>query len=212
MVAECCALAVNPRRDGRVIYDGPNFFVSAALGSMGLPGYVLIVSQEHYIGSGDMPPELHEELDDLMGRTRGILRATYGQEPIFFEHGPRVGRCGWGGCIDHAHIHAVPCPDISELFAVDLMDNLTEPGLLYRVDRTEGFKRAVEIAQGRHSSYVMLEDPTRRRLFSEVTFPGQSQWMRRLMARRIHTPHWNWRESPYRERALQTAQELAGKL
>jgi|SRR3989344_1151444 len=211
MGEECCALAVNPRRDGRVIYDGENFFVSAALGSMGLPGYVLIVSREHYIGTGDMPSDFHPELDDLMERTRAVLREAYGKEPIFFEHGPRVGNCGWGGCIDHAHIHAIPAPDISDIFAVDLMHHLGEKDRFYRVDRLDGFKRASEIHKGHKTSYVMLQDTSQRRLFSEVSFPGQSQWLRQLVAFQLGSSEWNWRQHPYKERAMQTAQELAGK-
>ncbi len=208
---DCCALATNPRRDGRIIHETPNFFVSAALGSMGVPGYVLIVPHEHYIGTGDMPSELHRELDDLMQQTRCVLKQVYGAEPFFFEHGPRVGRCGWGGCIDHAHLHALPGVDVTDSFAVDLIRQLKDDGHFYRVDKTEGFTRAAEIYSRRQTSYVMVQTLERGRLFSEVTFPGQSQWMRRLIADQLHTPFWNWRTHPGTARAMQTAHELAGK-
>ncbi len=208
---ECCALAINPYKDGRVVHETPNFFVSAALGSMGLPGYVLIVSREHFIGTGDMPPELHRELDELMQQTRGVLRNRYGRDTFFFEHGPRVGRCGWGGCIDHAHVHAVPGVDITELFALDLLRNLDETDLFYRVDRLDGFQRAVDIYDKRETSYVMVQRPQGERLFSEVNFPGESQWLRKLIAMQLHSSQWNWRAHPYRERAMQTAEELAGR-
>lgn len=207
----CCALAINPRKDGRIIHETPNFFVSAALGSMGLPGYVLLVSQDHLVGTGDMTRDLHLELDDLMDQTRGVLRRVYGRDPLFFEHGPRVGSCGWGGCIDHAHIHAVPCSDIADRFAVDLMHQLTQVDEFYRVDRKDSFDLAAELYRARQRSYVMLQRPQGDRLFAQIGFPGQSQWMRQLIAQQIQTDHWNWRKHPYHERAMQTAHELSGK-
>lgn len=207
----CCPLAVNPRKDGRVIHETPNFFVSASLGPIDIPGYVLIVSQDHYIGTGDMPSELHRELDDLMVQTNGVLEATYGAKAFFFEHGPRVGQCGWGGCVDHAHVHAVPGVDVTDSFAVDLMRNLRDTSLFYRVDRLDGFSRAADIYAERKTSYVMVQTPERGRLFSEVSFPGQSQWLRRLIAQQKRSDRWNWRIHPQLERALQTAEELAGK-
>lgn len=207
---DCCALRTNPYRDGRVVHETPNFFVTAALGSMDLPGYVLLVSKDHLIGTGDMPGELHRELEDLMGQTAGVLKAAYGKDTFFFEHGPRVGQCGWGGCIDHAHVHAIPGVDVTDLFAADLMERLDSDGLFYRVDRLEGFDRAAEIYNRRKTSYVMVQ-ATKGRLFSEVNFPGQSQWLRRLVALRTGSPEWNWRLHPGKERALQTANELAGK-
>ena len=155
---DCCALATNPYRDGRVVHETPNFFVSAALGSIGIEGYVLLVSKEHFVGTGDMPEELHRELDDLIQHIRGVLNKVYGKDSFFFEHGPRVGRCGWGGCIDYAHVHAVPGVDVTEPFAEDLVRRLDSEGLFYRVDKLDGFKRASDIYDAGKTSYIMYKD------------------------------------------------------
>jgi len=207
----CCALAVNPYNDGRVVHETPNFFVCASLGSMGIPGYLLIVTREHYEGSGELPPDSHGELDELIRLTRARLFETYKKGAVVFEHGPKVGNCGWGGCIDHTHFHVVPGVDITDAFAVNLLDRLEEPGQSYRVDRVEGLKRAAEISEKRKTSYVMLEPEERLRLLAEVNFPGESQWLRKLVAREIGTRNWNWRENPYFETAMRTAEVLQGK-
>lgn len=207
---ECCELAVNPHKEGRVIHETNNFFVCAGLGSMGIPGYVLIVSREHFDGTGDIPEEHHPELQELIKQTKSVLSQTYHSRPILFEHGPRVGMCGWGGCIDHAHLHLIPTLDITDNLAVRLMRKLDQDKF-YRVDRVDGLKRTMEIfGQGR-TSYLLYEDQQDNRFVAEINFPGPSQWLRKITATKIGSPEWNWRLHPYREMAMQTAETLYGK-
>jgi diadenosine tetraphosphate (Ap4A) HIT family hydrolase len=208
----CCTLTRDPIKEGRVIYQGDNFFIFSTLGSMGIMGYVLIASNEHYEGSGDIPEELHGELNDLVAKTRARVRETYGKSAAVFEHGPRVGMCGWGGCIDHAHLHVVPGVDLTNPFAISLIERLDENGRFYRVDRTEGFKRTMDIFRHGKTSYVMLETPEGRRLVSEVNFPGPSQWLRKLTGESIGAGNrWNWRAYPDYETAMRTVEDLAGR-
>jgi len=175
---------------------------------MGIEGYLLIVSQEHYEGSGELPPEYYSELDDLIELTRARLFEIYGQNSTVFEHGPRVGTCGWGGCIDHAHFHVVPGVNITAPFAINLLDRLESTNHFYRVDRVEGFKRAADISERGRTSYVMLEPAGGTRFLAEVNFPGESQWLRKLVANSIRSEKWNWRTNPYHETAMKTAETL----
>lgn len=207
----CCALASNPYKDGRVVYETPNFFVSSALGSMDIQGYLLIVSKEHYLGTGDIPSSEINELDDLIQLTRQTIEKNFGKKSIVFEHGPKVGLCGWGGCIDHAHLHVVPGVDITRSFSHDLIQRLEEKDQFYRVDRTTGFRIARDISEKGKTSYVVLEPQTGERFICEVGFQGQSQWLRRLVADSIQSPYWNWRAHPFMDRALKTAELMRGK-
>jgi len=207
----CCELVSGPYGDGRVIHETPNFFVSTALGPMGIPGYLLIISRDHVFGSGELPSNTFGELDDLLSQTRARIQETYRKQSTMFEHGPGVGKCGWGGCIDHMHLHVIPGVEITNPFAIDLMSRIDQKEQFYRVDRIEGFKRTADIWDAQKTSYVMLEPYDQRRLVAEVNFPGQSQWLRRLTANEIGSKRWNWRFHPDKERAMQTASELAGK-
>lgn len=208
----CCRLTINPYKEGRVIYDKDNFIVFPALGSMGIEGYLLITSKNHYLGMGEIPFKHHKELDDLIQLTRARIKEAYGKDALVFEHGPKVGECGWGGCIEHAHLHVVPGVDITDAFAINLLDRLEETKQFYRVDRIEGLKRATEILEQGQTSYVMLEPEEGVRYISEVGFQGESQWLRKLIALNIGTNQWNWRKYPYFKMAMKTAETLMEKL
>ncbi|MDD5193340.1 MAG: hypothetical protein PHF67_02020 [Candidatus Nanoarchaeia archaeon] len=209
----CCRLRTTPFEQKRVIYETPNFFICSSLGCMGIEGYVLLVTKKHYEGMGRIPAGLHDELEELIQLTRARLVETYGRKPIIFEHGPKVGESGWGGgtSIDHAHMHFVPGVNITDAFAKSLIDRLTETGQFYKVDRTRGLKRAVEVLEEGKTSYVMLEPEPEKRFLAEVNFPGESQWLRKLVARAVGTPKWNWRIHPYTEKAVRTAEVLREK-
>jgi diadenosine tetraphosphate (Ap4A) HIT family hydrolase len=209
----CCRLKINPFQENRVVYETSNFFVCSSLGSMGIEGYVLLVPKEHYEGMGRLPAYLYKELEDLTSLTRARLTEAYGQRPIIFEHGPKVGKSGWGGgtSIDHAHFHFVPGVDITFPFATSLFSRLQDNGQFYRVDRTEGLKRSAEILEQGRTSYVMLEPDQGKRFLAEVGFPGESQWLRKLVASQVGTSDWNWRLNPDVETALRTAEFLRKK-
>ncbi len=204
----CCRLGSAPYDDGRVLLETDNFFIFPALGPIGIEGYLLIASKEHYLGTGEMPEEFQQELSELVVMTKSKLYEVYRKKSVMFEHGPRVGRCGWGGCVDHLHLHVIPGVDITHEFAVSLVDHLEEESLFYRVDRTEGFKRTQDIFERYESSYVMLQTPDDKRLVAEVNFPGPRQWLRRLTAKHIGSSRWNWREYPDRETVSLTLDKL----
>ena len=113
----CCALNYeNIKKDRLIIHETNNYFVCPTLGSMGIRGYLLVISKEHFEGSGDIPQSLHEELDDIVNYSKARVKEVYGKESTVFEHGPKVGYCSGGGCLDHAHLHVVPGVDIIEEF------------------------------------------------------------------------------------------------
>jgi diadenosine tetraphosphate (Ap4A) HIT family hydrolase len=210
----CCILRDEPFRNGQVIFENSNFFICASLGAMKIPGYVLIVPKEHFDGTGDMPDELLPEMGELVTMARRKLHEVYGRPPIVFEHGPRVGMCGWGGCIDHTHLHLVTGVDITRPFAVDLLEKLEEGKQFYRVDRAQGidaFRRTADIFRAGKTSYLVYESPDARRFVAEVNYPGQSQWMRKLVAEQVGTPDWNWRLKPDLETFRRTVETLQGK-
>lgn len=137
----CCVLGHAPYSDKRVLHESDNFFICAGLGAMGVEGYLMVVSKEHWEGSGELPKSMRRELDDLIYLTKARVHEVYGKGAIAFEHGLRVGECGGGGCIDHLHIQIFPGVDIRKRFAVSLIDCLKEKDKFYRVDRVEGFER-----------------------------------------------------------------------
>ena len=209
-MVNCCRLGRAPSEEGRILYESDNFLVFPTLGPIGIKGYLLIASKKHYEGTGDMPEGLLPELEELITMTKSKLMEAYRKESILFEHGPKVGNSGWGGgtSIDHAHLHVIPGVDITSEFAVSLMMHLDKIGKFYKVDRLEGFKRTGEIFHSHRTSYVVFETPDNRRLVSEINFPGESQWLRQLTARKIGSERWNWRLYPDRETMRKTFDDL----
>ena len=113
MVESCCRLgaAIN---QWRLLCETPHFFVMPTLGSFGREGYLLIVTKEHFLGFGMLPPSFFPELNELVRDIRKLVQAEYGKSPLIFEHGPRIGEEESGQSIDHAHLHVIPGIDITD--------------------------------------------------------------------------------------------------
>jgi len=210
MLKSCCELGSEIHKD-RVIHKTDNFFVISTLGSIGIEGYLLIISKEHYEGVGDVPEELYPELNDLASNVQRVLQEQYGKLPFIFEHGPRVCGIRGGGCLDHAHLHIVPGVDVTSKWAGDMMKRLESAKQFYRVDRIEGFDRVGDIYRGGKSSYVFVESPQGVRYVSEVNFQIPSQYFRRMIAEQVGSGRWNWRLHPDEETAKRTVEKLRGK-
>ena len=211
-MSQCCELGDILEDDRRPkLYITDNFFVTPPLGSIGIDGYVLIISKDHYSGIGDIPEEYHKELDSVVQTTKKVLQDQYGLLSLVFEHGPKVCSFRGGGCFDHAHLHIVPGIEIIDDLAVDLMKRLEFTRQFYRVDRVEGFKRMTEIYQEGRSSYLFVESPSSQRIVSEVNFFIPSQYLRQMIAFKIGTHTWDWRQHPHLETMERTIERLQGK-
>jgi len=134
--------------DSRIMHETENFVVLPALGSF-VEGYVLIVSKEHYHCAGKLPEKAFNELFGLIKKVKRSILTTYQLGSVVFEHGAISCLNKFGGCIDHAHMHVVPCNssllselrssycnliDIHENKALIQKNNHDEPYLLGEAD------------------------------------------------------------------------------
>ncbi len=207
----CCDLGRILQDNDRVLFRSDNFYVASTIGQMGIEGYLLILSNKCYKGTGDIPERLHGELDEVTKLTKKVLKSVYGVDSQVFEHGPRVCGVRGGGCLDHAHLHVVPGVDIMDDLALDLMHRLESIGQFYRVDRTEGFKRTMEIFNNQKCSYLIAESPDDKRMVVEVNHHIPSQYMRRMVGDKVKAMTWDWAVDPDYETMNRTVERLSGK-
>lgn len=198
----CCALGEEGRREERILHRTSNFFVTPALGQIGIEGYLLICANEHFRGIGDMPATLDSELEALVDKARSVIAAHYSPDIIAFEHGPRLGCHKGGGCLEHAHLHLVPT-------AVDLFTFLKGKGLEPKF--VSGFNKLREIVSRKQSSYLFVETWERAQYVVEVTIPLPSQYLRQIIATAEGKKEWDWRQYPDRETFERTLTRLRGK-
>jgi diadenosine tetraphosphate (Ap4A) HIT family hydrolase len=207
----CCSYHADA--SSRTLFESDNFYVAPPIGSMGIKGYVLISSKEHFIGTGDLPDAYRAELAEVVDHTRRVLRDTFHQEPFTFEHGPRVYGFRGGGCIDHAHIHMLPSSDVLDIVAAQTMRQLHEDTFTMTSRHptiAEALKRASDIYDRQRSSYAIAAYDEFQ-LLLEVNFPLPSQFLRRVVARENGNREWNWRKDPDLDTMAMTMELLAGR-
>ena len=208
----CCRLGAELVKKDNVLFETDNFFGVPTIGPIGIEGYLLLCSKEHYIGIGGVPEEHRSELEDVLKMTRDLLSDFYGSEVLVFEHGPRVGCHKGGGCLDHAHLHIVPV-------SVNLMEPLVLQFLkalaindYYKLERTEGFERLTQIVEDKKVSYLFVETADRRRFTTEVNFVIPSQYLRQIIASQLgRLGDYDWRLVPDHETFNRTVENLKGR-
>ena len=207
----CCRLGAELNQKRNVLCETDNFFVVPSIGQIGIEGYVLLCSKEHFIGVGGMPEKHYSELEDALKATRKVLSEHYKSDVLVFEHGPRVGCHKGGGCLDHSHLHVLP-------LSVNLMDSLVLnllKGLqindYYKLERTAGFKRLKEIYDSQEASYLFVETAGLERYVTEVNFVIPSQHLRQIIAVTLgRQDRWDWRTKPDIETFNRTVENLQG--
>lgn len=197
----CCKLGEEFVSEKNVLFRSDNFFVVPALGQMGIEGYVLLCSQEHFCGIGMVPAQYETELEAVLERSRAVLLEQYHSEVLIFEHGPRLGCHKGGGCLEHAHLHVVPS-------AVDVMDFLNKKFVIEQID---SFERLREISYEKKFSYLFVEAQDQKRYCIEIDVPIASQYLRQIIASKRGVLQWDWRSYPDHATFEKTRQYLLGK-
>lgn len=183
--------------ESRVITQTEHFQVIPTLGGF-VEGYVMVVSREHYDCVGKLPESYFAELEALLEEIKGRIRSRYHTDTICFEHGSVSCTNRFGGCINHAHIHIVPC-------AVSLLEDIRAFGLECREIGDLGALRAYG-ADG--TPYLYFEDTDQRKYL--ITGDAVvSQFFRKLLADHHGVPErWDWRTDLFMENIEKTIHAL----
>jgi diadenosine tetraphosphate (Ap4A) HIT family hydrolase len=84
------------------------------------PLHSLIITKRHVPAFSYVVGELWEQLRALLSTVTRTLETLTGQTITVFEHGVTCCSIKGGCCIEHAHLHAVPCAsDVSSRVEAD---------------------------------------------------------------------------------------------
>lgn len=179
-----------------VLMATDNFSVIADVGPI-VEGYCLIIFRACVPSLACVTPAQAEELSQLKRRLRDLLRPAYG-DIVFFEHGSVDESRTAGGCITHAHLHAVPLSaDLSLLpsLAADLRIRPLNDELAL-------------LAFARRTGYVFYETQRGDMHFAEAPVLP-SQYLRRVLSAVTGTRvPWSWRDHVRLAQALDTRSKI----
>jgi hypothetical protein len=137
-----------------------------------------------------MMAEFREILDVVVK----VVTIQY-EAPVLFEHG--ASQCGLGGgCIDHAHLHVVPCSQ-------DISDSLrNEFELNSPLDWSD-------LPKWRDKQYLFYSSNLGKKIICEPTSDIGSQFLRRQVARAVGRAElWNFRAHPGLQEMQHTIERL----
>lgn len=181
--------------DDSFLFESESLFVIPAPGTL-VVGYLIVAPRWHVRSFAQL------SVDELLTAER-ILRSaerhaeTRGlQKYVFFEHGSASSYRVGAACIDHAHLHACPSPEPSEVRIILATFGL---GLGEEID---GLGNLARVSSG---SPYLLVGCAGTWFYYAVSDHLPSQLIRRVIARQIGEPdNWNWRVCPLPERFEQT--------
>lgn len=182
----------------RVITQTEHFVVIPTLGSF-VEGYVMVLSKAHYDCAGQIPADQMAELTQLLEMMKNRIRQCYHTDTVCFEHGSVSCTNRFGGCINHAHIHIVPCPN-SLMGEIALYDLQTE-----KIDSLEDLQGYGQ----RGEPYLYFEDTDQQKYL--ITGDNVvSQFFRKLLAQQHGVDEkWDWRTDLCMENVQKTCQRLS---
>lgn len=206
----CCALG-NIVNEEKILFQTDNFFIAPTKGPIGIRGYLLICSKQHFEGIGGTPETYHKELEENLKKTKKILSETYNSKVIVFEHGPKIGCFKGGGCFDHAHLHVLPVATNVMISLIKNLLNALEIRDYYNVERMDKFNRLNEIHDQQESSYFFTETNDGKRYLTNVNFTLPSQYIRQILAFSLKRQNWDWRIHPDYQTLNKTLDDLENK-
>lgn len=182
-----------------IILDTDQFLAMTGLGAL-TEGYLLIIPKRHYRSIGAIPEEKFAELSEFCEKIRKIIEHLYGPV-VLFEHG--MSKCHFaGGCIDHAHIHFIPC---TKDFRSTLQNDFKEK-------KIENYDELSEFTTS-HTPYFFYENARREKYVYNVHKDVPSQYFRRLWAESIGRPNeWDWGVFIGEENIARTINKIHGYL
>lgn len=179
-----------------ILYSTNDCKLIPALGSLS-KGYVLMVSKEHL---GAFATLTHEVLTRIENQLNDVIKMIEGKFSglrwVAFEHGTTVKHGIKACCVDHFHIHILPCQ-------LDLVEKL-KAKLGITPIRLSSLKFLPEKVSKSGSNYLLVrKNDGQNYLFLSKEYP--SQYIRQIVAAHLGMSRkWNWFEYPLESTALST--------
>jgi len=165
----------------RIIHETANFAVLCDIAPL-LKGHLIIVPKWPWVSFGKLPKEDWDEFIELKLQVARVLGDFY-SPPMFIEHGSCSSMVS-GGCVTHAHLHAVPGP-------IDILPMFIEDDLEYK--RIDDMRYLLELG-GRDVPYLFFENTKSEMYVVELGKPIKKQFVRIGIAKSlgIEDPYWDW--------------------
>ena len=182
----------------RILYEDEYFVIVPALGQI-VEGYLLIISKDHFNSLAELPGDMHERLINLKNKVSKVLSSQY-SIPIFFEHGSFSATELGGGCINHAHLHAVPVDIGIEYTGLTELDPMSVEGIRYLWEN-----RIV-------GPYIYFETIKHDAFYVNLRTKLPCQYIRRVIATKTgYQQNWDWRQYIGSEKIKNTILKLKDK-
>lgn len=167
--------------ESSVIYEDENVFVLPDIAPV-VKGHYLIATQEHINSYGNADENIYASLE--AAKKFLITNVFHTDNVLFWEHGAVVSHSA-GGCIDHAHLHALPMIQGLDIDSyLDSLDYINSP----RQDLT--FESLKQLALSKQP-YISYEYGNGGKFFRCVKWlPTQ---FFRLMISQYQPQEYNWK-------------------
>jgi diadenosine tetraphosphate (Ap4A) HIT family hydrolase len=145
-------------------------------------GHLLLATTRHLPCWGAHPnPDL---ISAEKQRVRRLFRTAFDRPTVFLEHGPACEK-GAGACIDHAHLHCLPCVPSLQCLRQEV-ERYLGPGEL-------ATQRGIQQLYREGRSYLFLEEGTGEGwVFPRPSAPRQL--FRQILASMLSVSTWQWGE------------------
>ena len=165
----------------RIIHETPNFAVLCDIAPL-LIGHVIIVPKWPWVSFGKLPQENWDEYIELKLKVTKVLEKCYSR-PMFIEHGSCSTMVA-GGCVTHAHLHAVPS-------SIDFLPMFSEYDLEYT--QIYDMRYLLELG-GIDVPYLFFENSDNKMYVVQLRKPIRKQFVRIGIANSlgIEDPYWDW--------------------
>jgi diadenosine tetraphosphate (Ap4A) HIT family hydrolase len=184
-----------------ILYSGTFHYVIGGLGAW-VPGYVLLVTHQHFDNFSLVPDETRAEFTFLFSTIERLMLAEFGEITVF-EHGAIGDGRMAGGCINHAHVHFFGRK-------VDLCRELKQEFHPIAIPGDGSPARHLPRLQ---APYLYVKQQDEEALTFLVDRPIVTQFLRQKVAAKIGMDEfWDYRLYPFTENVMQTIGSLRGKI
>jgi diadenosine tetraphosphate (Ap4A) HIT family hydrolase len=183
-----------------LLYSGSFHYVICGLGAW-VPGYVLLVTNQHFDNFSLAPDETQAEFISLFSDIERLFLDEFGEVTIF-EHGAIGDGQKAGGCINHAHVH----------FLAKNVDLCRELRQQFRsIPISNGGSSARYLPRLR-TPYLYVKQRGEQPQAFLVERPLPTQFLRQQVASQISMgDYWDYRLYPFDENIEKTINILRGK-
>ena len=164
-------------------------------------GYLLVVTAGHCSSMGELPMPKLAALETLIFNGRKVVERIWGKRCVVFEHGPASAEKRAGCCVDHAHMHIVPC-------GIDILADLHPALCPEEIDGLGALRDAHTAGRG----YLYYETPSSKK-YIMLADNLPSQYIRQVLAGVLGLPEgeWDWRRHACCGNIRETLRRLEGK-